>query len=117
MGPLRRATRRAISWRSTMPASELLARTPVRLALCMAAGASMALATPPMDVYPMAWLGMVALAWVFTHEQQRSPGGEPMPMLLRLSTLAFVFGVGTNLVALRFIPAVVGRFTTLPPFL
>jgi apolipoprotein N-acyltransferase len=98
-----------------MPAIELLSRAPMRVALCMAAGASMALATPPMDVYPMAWLGLLAFAWMLASEDERSKERAKLSAVLRLSTFGLVFGIGTNLVALRFIPPVVERFTPLPP--
>lgn len=72
----------------------------------------MALATPPMDVYPMAWLGMVALAWVLADEDERPRTWGRM--LLAQGAIGLVFGFGTNLVALRFISAVITRFTDLP---
>jgi apolipoprotein N-acyltransferase len=99
-----------------MPSMELFGRAPARLTLCMAAGAAMALATPPMDVYPMAWLGLVAFAWLLAREDERSPEAGPWRTMLRLATFGLAFGVGTNLVALRFVPSVVARFTPLPPF-
>jgi apolipoprotein N-acyltransferase len=93
---------------------ELLARYPTRLALCVAIGALMALATPPMDVYPMAWFGLVAFSWILAEENERNPRGQRLSSALRLLLLGLVFGIGTNLVALRFIPPVIARFTPLP---
>ena len=85
-----------------------------RLAACLASGALMACATPPMNVYPMAWLGMVALYWLLDDgplpEKPRVRDG------LRGVLRVFVFAVGTNLVALRFAAAVVIKFATLPSF-
>ena len=75
----------------------------------------MALATPPMDIYPMAWLGLVMLAWMLAREDERSREQASPSAVLRLSVFGLVFGIGTNLVALRFIPPVVERFTPLPP--
>jgi apolipoprotein N-acyltransferase len=92
------------------------ARLPVLLAACLVAGALMACATPPMNVYPMAWLGMVGIAWLLD-----DPADAPQPKArwrrwFRGGLRGFVFAVGTNLVALRFIAGVITRFTGLPSF-
>jgi apolipoprotein N-acyltransferase len=74
----------------------------------------MACATPPMNVYPMAWLGMVALYWLL--DDGPLPGKPKLRDGLRGLLRVFVFAVGTNLVALRFASVVVTRFATLPSF-
>jgi apolipoprotein N-acyltransferase len=74
----------------------------------------MACATPPMNLYPMAWVGMVTLYLLIDD--------GPLPDKLALRDAArgllrvFVFAVGTNLVALRFASVVVTRFAALPSF-
>ncbi|MGO9835333.1 MAG: apolipoprotein N-acyltransferase [Polyangiaceae bacterium] len=85
-----------------------------RLAACGASGALMACATPPMNVYPMAWLGMVAL--YFLLDDGPLPAKPKVRDGLRGVLRVFVFAVGTNLVALRFASVVVTRFATLPSF-
>jgi len=85
-----------------------------RLLACAASGALMACATPPMNIYPMAWVGMVALYGLLDDGPMPDPRGlrEALRGVLR----AFVFAVGTNVVALRFAAVVVTRFATLPGF-
>ena len=95
------------------------ARAWLRVALCVVFGALMACATPPMNVYPMAWVGLVLFALMLELES-----GEPVrpgrwrrwsaPWRGGLRGLAF--GFGTNLVALRFVAPVVLRFSSLPSF-
>jgi len=85
-----------------------------RLAACGASGALMACATPPMNVYPMAWLGMVALYGLL--DDGPLPDRPKLRDGLRGVLRVVVFAVGTNLVALRFAAAVVTRFATLPSF-
>ena len=71
-----------------------------------------ALVGPPTNVVPLAWVGMAGLAYALD---------EPLglPKRKRLSFLvgaarATAFGVGANVVLLRFVPDVVARFTPLP---
>jgi len=74
----------------------------------------MACATPPMNVYPMAWAGMVALYLLL--DDGPLPDKPALRDGLRGVLRVFVFAVGTNLVALRFASVVVTRFATLPSF-
>src|SRR5580704_13261605 len=85
-----------------------------RLAACVASGALMACATPPMNLYPMAWVGMVLLYWLL--DDGPLPAKPKVRDGLRGVLRVFVFAVGTNLVALRFASAVVTRFASLPAF-
>jgi apolipoprotein N-acyltransferase len=85
-----------------------------RLAACVASGALMACATPPMNLYPMAWVGMVALYWLL--DDGPLPEKPKVRDALRGVLRVFVFAVGTNLVALRFASEVVTRFAALPHF-
>ena len=78
-----------------------------RFGACLGAGALMACATPPMNVYPLAWIGMVPFAWLL--------GRAERPSVLRAGSMGLVFAFGTNLVALRFAAAVVTRFAHLSP--
>jgi apolipoprotein N-acyltransferase len=86
----------------------------VRLVACAMCGALMATATPPMNVYPMAWLGMVPLAWMLDDLPARASNASKLRLAMRGGLHGFVFGLGTNIVALRFIAPVVARFTPLP---
>jgi apolipoprotein N-acyltransferase len=87
---------------------------PARYGACVSAGALMACATPPMNLYPMAWLGMVALAWLLADAIERSPTTSLPRMAWNVGSMGFVFAFGTNLVALRFAWPVVTRFAHLP---
>jgi apolipoprotein N-acyltransferase len=84
----------------------------VRLGLCLACGALMACATPPMNLYPMAWLGLVGFFLLL--EDPGPPARSALRDVARGGLRGLVFGVGTNLVALRFVSDVVGRFAALP---
>jgi apolipoprotein N-acyltransferase len=83
-------------------------------ALALLAGALLASASPPFDVYPALWIGMAALAWLLDAD----PAWPAFPSRARVALTGarrgLAFGVGANLVALRFVPEVVGRFTPLP---
>ena len=73
-----------------------------RHAFCAgASGALFALAAPPFDLYASLWLGMAGLAFLVGEERAARPGW-----------LGVWFGVGANVVALRFVPSVVATFTT-----
>jgi apolipoprotein N-acyltransferase len=83
-------------------------------ALALLAGVAFASAGPPLDLYPAVWVGMAALAWLLE-------GGSPTPPLasrVRLGSTGalrgLAFGVGANLVLMRFLPATIARFTPLP---
>jgi apolipoprotein N-acyltransferase len=78
----------------------------------------MACATPPMNVYPMAWLGLVGF-YLLLRRQESAPEGARAPFARdvgRATLLGLVFGIGTNLVALRFVSAVVTKFGSVPGF-
>ncbi len=86
-----------------------------KLVACLVGGALMACATPPMNVYPMAWLGLVGFFLLL----EDGAGAEARPALrdaARAGLMGLVFGIGTNLVALRFVSAVISRFASLPSF-
>jgi apolipoprotein N-acyltransferase len=94
----------------------------VRYALALLAGMALGLGTPPVDAYPALWLGMVAFAWLLDGPPAptRAPSGRPSGLASRVRLLltgamrGLAFGVGANLVVIRFVPAVVERFTSLP---
>jgi apolipoprotein N-acyltransferase len=74
----------------------------------------MACSTPPMDVYPLAWLGLVAFYVLLRRDE--APGRSFVRDVGRAKLLGLVFGIGTNLVALRFVSAVVTHFADVPRF-
>jgi apolipoprotein N-acyltransferase len=70
----------------------------------------MALASPPTNFYPAVWLGMAALAYILDE-----PAPEPgRPARVRGGARGLAYGVAANLIACRFVPSVVTRFTPLP---
>jgi apolipoprotein N-acyltransferase len=92
-----------------------------RLLAYLVSGALMACATPPMNVYPMAWLGLVAFFVLLRRDFSGAPdagggGRRALREVGRASLFGLVFGIGTNLVALRFISAVVTNFAQVPRF-
>jgi apolipoprotein N-acyltransferase len=76
------------------------------------AGAFMALASPPANIYPTVWLGMAALAYILDEPTGRAPASGRAWFAGAGRGLAY--GVVANLIACRFVPAVVTRFTPLP---
>jgi len=80
-----------------------------RYALALLAGTVVGLGSPPVDAYLALWLGLVAFAWVL---ETPVPARKRVALSGALRGLAF--GVGANLVVLRFIVVVVVRFTPLP---
>jgi apolipoprotein N-acyltransferase len=70
-----------------------------------------------MDVYPMAWLGLVAFAWLLEDEPHSKSGRFKWRARFSGGLRGFLFGLGTNLVALRFISSVIVRFAPLPKFI
>jgi apolipoprotein N-acyltransferase len=71
-------------------------------------------AAPPFDMVPALWLGMAALAWLLGVDPAWPPFASRSRVALTGARRGLAFGVGANLVALRFIPAVVAHFTPLP---
>jgi apolipoprotein N-acyltransferase len=67
-----------------------------------------------MDLYPALWVGMAALAWQLSAPPQWPAFASHGRVALTGARRGLAFGIGANLVALRFIPAVVVRFTPLP---
>jgi apolipoprotein N-acyltransferase len=83
----------------------------------LAAGAFFALASPPFDLYAALWVGMAGLAWVLGENESLGSSPDRWPRARRELAGAgrgLAFGVGANVVALRFVPDVVARFTPLP---
>jgi apolipoprotein N-acyltransferase len=85
-----------------------------QLAVAAAAGIVLALAAPPFDVYPALWLGMVGLAFCLAGDPGWPAFASRARVALTGSRRALAFGAAANLVALRFIPGVIARFTPLP---
>jgi apolipoprotein N-acyltransferase len=91
----------------------------IRYALALLAGMVLGLGTPPIDAYPALWLGMVAFAWLLDAPPAggagRSSGlASRVRSALTGAMRGLAFGVGANLVVLRFVPVLVERFTSLP---
>jgi apolipoprotein N-acyltransferase len=83
--------------------SVVLGLSSTRAILAAASGLVFAASTPPVDVQPGILLGLVGLAVALAAYPVRSGGW-----------LGFLFGLTTNLTALRFVPEVIQRFTSLP---
>jgi apolipoprotein N-acyltransferase len=84
-------------------------------ALALLAGGLLATgAAPPLNLVPALWLGMVALAWLLDADPGWPAFASKARVALTGARRGLAFGVGANLVALRFVPAVVARFTPLP---
>jgi apolipoprotein N-acyltransferase len=85
-----------------------------KYALALLAGAVLACGAPPFDLYPALWMGMSALAWLLDEDPVWPAFASPARVALTGARRGLAFGLGANLVALRFIPGVVARFTPLP---
>jgi apolipoprotein N-acyltransferase len=85
-----------------------------RLLACLVSGVVLACATPPMDVYPLVWVGLVAFFLLL--DDGPPPARPPLRDVLRGGLRGLVFGIGINLVSLRFVSVVVTRFAALPWF-
>ncbi len=83
-----------------------------RLLSCLVSGAVMACATPPMNVYPLVWIGLIAFFLLL--DDGPLPERPPLQDIARGGLRGLVFGLGTNLVALRFVSSVVTRFAAVP---
>src|SRR5579883_3544484 len=88
--------------------------TTARTIACGLTGLVIALATPPFDAFPLVWLCLAALAWLMDDDPRWPPFPSRTRVALTGARRGLAFGLGVNLVALRFIPAVVPRFTPLP---
>ncbi len=82
------------------------------IGIAAAAGGFFALASPPTNAYPALWLGMAAFA--YTLDVDLPARNSRLGRLLQGAARGAAFGIGANVVALRFVPAVVARFTPLP---
>ncbi len=85
-----------------------------RALLAAASGALLALAAPPFDLIPALWLGMAACEWLLSADPEWPAFAPPARLALTGARRGLAFGIGANLVALRFIPSVIARFTPLP---
>jgi apolipoprotein N-acyltransferase len=83
-----------------------------RLLSCLVSGAVMACATPPMNAYPLVWVGLIAFFLLL--DDGPLPARPPLRDVARGGLRGLLFGLGTNLVALRFVSTVVTRFAALP---
>lgn len=82
------------------------------LALACASGAVFALAAPPADVYVALWVGMAGLAYALA--EPIFQGKTPFRRFWEGGMRGALFGTAANVVALRFVPLVIVRFTPLP---
>ncbi len=76
------------------------------VAISAVAGASLGLATPPVDFYPFAFIGQAALAYVLFTEDARAKWYSG-------ALRGWVFGTAVNVAVLRFVPSTITRFTDL----
>jgi apolipoprotein N-acyltransferase len=84
-----------------------------RLSISLGAGALFALAAPPTNLYPALWLGMAGLAFELDRESDGVAAGG-LKRAFAGSARGLAFGIGANVVALRFVPNFIARFTPLP---
>ncbi len=80
-------------------------------ALALFSGAVFALTSPPTNLTPSIFVGLFGLAWLLSHAAEDA---GPSNTALRGALYGLFFGAGANLVALRFVPEVILRFTPLP---
>ncbi|HWL84907.1 MAG TPA: apolipoprotein N-acyltransferase, partial [Polyangiaceae bacterium] len=83
-----------------------------RFVLALLSGVAFASVSPPFDFVSALWVGMAGLAYLLEASTQR-----PARLVRRLAeggARGMAFGVGANLVALRFVPDTITRFTPLP---
>ena len=73
------------------------------LLLAIAGGVTFALTSPPTDLYPAVIVGLALLAWSI----------DDAPTAWRAFGRATVWGTSAGIVGLRFVPAVIQRFTPL----
>jgi apolipoprotein N-acyltransferase len=67
----------------------------------------LALATPPIDIYPAAWVGQALFAFsLFDEEEPHTRSGGALR--------GWLFGTSVNVLVLRFVPHTIARFTDLP---
>ncbi|WP_394833251.1 apolipoprotein N-acyltransferase [Pendulispora rubella] len=78
--------------------------------LACLSGAFFACASPPFDLVSALWFGMAAFAYLL---EECAEAAVPFSWF-RGGLLGLGFGIGANVVALRFVPGVVTRFTPLP---
>jgi len=81
--------------------------------LAAVSGIAFALATPPVDLTPLVWLGLAGLAYALG---AASPPAKDTPLARACAGggRGLAFGIGVNVFALRFVPTVIARFTPLP---
>jgi apolipoprotein N-acyltransferase len=84
------------------------------LVASLGAGVVFALAAPPTNLYVALWVGMAGLAFALDEPVELPPAAGRVRRALVGSARGLAFGVGANVVALRFVPDVVARFTPLP---
>lgn len=92
----------------------VMTSTRTQLVIAATAGAVLALAAPPFDAYPTLWLGMGALAFCLGEDPGWPAFASRARVALTGARRGLLFGTAANVVALRFIPGVVARFTPLP---
>ena len=82
--------------------------------LSLASGALLATAGPPTNLLPALWLGMAGLAWALEEEPRWPAFASRARVALTGARRGLAFGFAANLIALRFIPVTITRFTPLP---
>lgn len=87
---------------------------PRRGGISFVSGAFLAAAGPPTDLLPALWIGMAGLAWVLAEEPQWPAFASRARVALTGARRGLAFGFAANLIALRFIPVTIARFTPLP---
>jgi len=82
--------------------------------ISLASGALLATAGPPTNLLPALWVGMAGLAWALEEEPRWRAFASRARVALTGARRGLAFGFAANLIALRFIPVTITRFTPLP---
>lgn len=82
--------------------------------VALGSGALLATAGPPTDLLPALWIGMAGLAWALAEDPRWPAFASRTRVALTGARRGLAFGFAANLIALRFIPVTIARFTPLP---
>jgi apolipoprotein N-acyltransferase len=97
----------------TPPEPSPLRRGLAWTAVSLGCGLALALSLPPVNAVVLVWLSLAGLAYVLGVDLRR-PGAGRLARVFEGGARGLAFGIGMNAGALRFLPGVITRFTSLP---